>query len=117
MHSGSAIALSGCSCRRLPWDGMLGVPGQWVFWSPSGRGSLVLRLGRVSIPAAVLSNLCGSVELFQALRLDGNSFGRERQGSGPEGRPTFWEARRVGDARVAGRDPLGGLLVGEPLPC
>ena len=45
--------VTGCSCRRLPWDGMLGVPGQWVFWPPSGRGSLVLRLGRVSIPAAV----------------------------------------------------------------
>ena len=49
----------------------------------------------LSIPAAVLTSLCSSAELFQALRLDGNSFGRERQGSGPEGRPTFWEARRV----------------------
>ena len=85
--------------------------------APGGRGPLVLRLGRVSIPAAVLISLCSSAELFQALRLDGNSFGRERQGSGPEGRPTFWEARRVGDAWVAGRDPPGGLLVGESLPC
>ena len=31
--------VTGCPCRRLPWDGILGVPGQWVFWSPSGRGS------------------------------------------------------------------------------
>ena len=45
--------VTGCSCRRLPWDGMLGVPGQWVFWSPSGRGSLVLQRNRVSSPAAV----------------------------------------------------------------
>ena len=57
MHSGAAIALSGCSCRRLPWDGILRMPGQWAFWPSSGRGSLVLRLGRVSSPAAVLINL------------------------------------------------------------
>ena len=46
-----------------------------MFWSLGGRGSLVLRLGRVSSPVAVLINLWGSAELFQALRLDGNSFG------------------------------------------
>ena len=110
-----AIALAESAVKRHG----SGPEGRSFFWE--ARRVLSSSACRVCVRrrtwSTVLINLRSCAELFQALRLDGESFGQERQGSGPEGRPTFWEALRVGDARGAGRDPLGGLLVGEPLPC
>ena len=65
--------VSGCSCRCLPWDSKLVMPGQWALRPPGGRGFLVLRSGRVSSPAAAYVKVASRRSCGRCVRAAGGA--------------------------------------------